>query len=139
MSNRLMHVLIVVALLWAYLPAPGPAPGPTPDVQPITEGVAVLIVEETADRQNLPESQLQIFRGTELRRWMDDNKVAHRMWDQDLNGDDLKHEDKGWQDAMSQPRQAVPWIYISNGKTGFSGPLPQTVDATKDLVGRYLP
>lgn len=39
--------------------------------------------------------------------------------------------------AMARPRTALPWILISNGTSGFEGPLPGTVSETLALMRKY--
>lgn len=119
-------------------PGPGPGPGPTPvppDPQPpapIAEpGLHVLIVHETEDK--LTPKQKAIVTSTTLRGYLDGacakdkDGPGYRIWDkdqQDVSGD-LPH----WQAAMKRTAgKPTPWIIISNGKTGFEGPLPGSLD-----------
>ncbi len=44
-----------------------------------------------------------------------------------------------WQAAMKRPRGSLPWIVVSNGTTGYEGPLPANLDATTALVLKYVP
>lgn len=139
MNGEFVKLILLIAGLWYFtqnpVVPPGPGPEPNPHIDPITATASVLIVEETADRQNLPESQIEILRGVPFREWMDSHKVAYRIWDQNVNPE---HETKGWQDALKASRKSLPWIYITNGSKGFSGPLPRTVDDTQALIGKYL-
>jgi hypothetical protein len=43
-----------------------------------------------------------------------------------------------WKTAMGRRRTSVPWIIISNGKTGFEGPLPGARAATPDQAVEEL-
>ncbi len=56
------------------------------------------------------------------------------MWDA---GVDASQESQLWQDALKRKRGALPWLVISNGKSGFEGPLPATVDETLTLLKKY--
>ena len=102
---------------------------PTPDVEPapiVAEGLNILIVEETSARNQLPRKQQEVFTSVRLRKWLDDHDTEFRIWDQDV---DSKFDDEKWQDALKVERKSLPWLYASNGKSGFSGPLPESVDA----------
>lgn len=113
-------------------------PPPVPDVDPPipTAEFRVLILEETADRSKLPLSQLSVITSAPLRTWLKENGVKWRVWDQNI---DAANEDAAWQAALKLPHGPLPWIHVSNGTTGFSGPLPLTVEETKTLIGKYKP
>lgn len=133
----------------APIPPPGPGPKPVPpgpDVDPNApppiagEGFRVLIVYETG--QNLPAAQSPILFGKTIREYLDAKTVldadgrthAWRIWDKDV---DASGESKSWQDALARPRKSIPWILISNGTTGYEGPLPATVDEALALLKKY--
>lgn len=125
-------------------PGPEPKPpGPTPDPAPIpVAGLRVLIVEETGERSKLPANQALILGSTVIRSWLnsacakgaDGKTPEYRIFDKDVS---LAAESKVWQDAMARPRTQVPWLIISNGKTGYEGALPATVDETLALLKKF--
>jgi hypothetical protein len=127
-------------------PDPGPGPGPKPDPPspaPIPgAGLRVLIVYETADSAKLPPAQQSILFGQPMRDYLNakcvvgpDGKTKEwRIWDKDVATGSVT---KLWQDAMKRPRQSLPWVVISNGTSGFEGPLPADVDAMKKLIDTY--
>jgi hypothetical protein len=126
-------------------PGPNP-PGPTPPgPAPIpTAGLRVLIVEETADRPKLPAGQAAIFTSAALRDWLDancaktpDGKAPDwRILDKDADlALDLPH----WRQAMALPRSTLPWLIVSDGSRGYSGPLPATEAETLALLDAYRP
>lgn len=137
----------------ARTPAPpGPSPpGPTPPsptppqpAPPIAgEGNRVLIVYETGD--NYPAAQAVVFTSGVIRDYLDRKTIkdqanpngAYRIWDKDVN---LNHPSvsTSWKAAMARPRQSLPWVVISNGRTGFEGPLPPDVPQTLALLRKYL-
>lgn len=94
-------------------------------------GLAVLIVEEVEERGKLTKEQLNALSSQELRDWLNANCIVSadgktrewKVWDKDQ---DMTYATPMWKSAMAVPRQSVPWIVISNGKSGFSGPLPST-------------
>lgn len=122
---------------------PDPVPPQPPAPIPVT-GFRVLIIEESAERAKLPVAQLKILFDKGVRDYLNskcvkgaDQKTAEwRIWDKDA---DASGEAKHWQDALKRPRQSVPWVIISDGKTGYEGPLPATVEAALELFKRYAP
>ncbi len=130
-----------VTLLVGEVP-PGPTPPPVPPVPPdpvppdpkppapIPEaGLRVLVVYESSELSKLPPAQLAIVYSKGIREYLNtkcamgpDGKTKEwRIWDKDV---DTSSESKLWQTAMKRPRASVPWVLISNGTTGFEGPLP---------------
>lgn len=146
-------VLLIAFLLWFGLTQrdvtpPGPTPDPVPpvvvdppppvvDVKPLIDGdgLHVLIVEEVDDRRSLSRDQLAIITSSTLRGWFTDHKAAWKVWDQNM---DTSHEPAKWQAAMKIERASLPWLIVScKGKPNFSGPLPATMDATLEVLGKY--
>lgn len=123
------------------VPIPQPDPQPQPDDKvPIKEpGLRIMIVYESRD-VNRPSVQGTIMFSTTLREYARTHCVTvnrnpeFRLFDKDVS---LTGESKIWQDAMARPRQSLPWLLISNGKAGYEGPLPATLDATMALVKKY--
>lgn len=122
---------------------PGPTP-PTPDPDnpaPIpADGFRVLIVYESADLSKLPANQQSALFSRKVRDYLDSKCVqdgqtkAWRVWDKDI---DVVAESRLWQDAMKREKKTLPWIIISNGKTGFEGPLPENADKTLELLKKF--
>lgn len=118
-------------------PVPPQPPAPIP-----ADGFRVLIVYESAESGKIPASQQAILFTQSVRAYLNERCAAGadgktkewRMWDKDV---DTSAETKVWQDAMKRPRQQVPWIVISDGKTGFEGPLPGNVADTLSLLKKY--
>lgn len=119
-------------------PGPGPKP-PSPDNPPPIpgDGLRVLMVYESA-KTNEP-GNLPLF-SKRVRDYLDEKcarvngEPERRIYDKDI---DTSRDSKTWQDAMKRPRTATPWLIISNGKTGFEGPLPPSVEATLDLLKKF--
>lgn len=107
-------------------------PPPSPPI-PVTS-LHVLILEETENRNLLPSSQVLIFTSTKIRKWLGDNGAKWRIWDKDV---DATREDKVWQDALKIERGDLPWVIVSDGAKGYSGPLPKTVDEMIELLEKY--
>lgn len=128
-------------------PPKPPEPKPVDPVDPAAPipaaGLRVLIVFESADLAKMPPAQSAAIYSAKVREYLNANCVvgtdAHqtrewRMWDQDT---DVSGESKLWQDAMKRPRKSIPWVIVSNGRTGFEGPLPANADELLALVRKY--
>ncbi len=125
---------------WHHPIDPNP-PGPTPTPAPIpVAGFRVLIVYESS--QALPSKQQAILTSATVIDYLDKkcvptpdgNKRGWYIVDKDTS---FKNESKTWQDAMARPRRSIPWILISDGKTGTEEPLPATVEDTISLLKKY--
>jgi hypothetical protein len=107
------------------------------------DGGHVLIVYEAEDLSEYPAEQALIFQSVEFREWLDektsedaDGHENSRIWDQDT---ETQYIDDVWKDALAEPRDDLPWLVISDGSKGvFRGPLPESIDETKDLISRYI-
>lgn len=122
-------------------PEPKP-PEPNPDKPPFpAEQFTVLIVHETMDK--LPPAQRAIITSVLVREYLtkkcpklSDGQTAFRIWDWNTDPkDDLPIFQAAW--AAKPAREKIPWLIISDGKTGFSGPLPGTISDTLTLLKKY--
>jgi hypothetical protein len=130
------------------MPPPGPEPEPKPKPKPVdpapipVAGLRVLIVEEATQRHTLSQGQRAILLGKQFRDFLelkcvvgpDSRTKEYRIYDADIS---MSGESKLWQDVMKRPRSSIPWIVISNGTTGFEGPLPNSVEDAIALVNKY--
>lgn len=119
-------------------PEPDPEPQPSPAPIPAAGFRAMIIYEQSA---NLTREQQAILTGATVREFLAANCVkdergrpAFRIYDQNA---DLSRDDKIWRDAMALPRAGLPWLIVSNGKAGYSGPLPPDPDKTVEVFARY--
>ncbi len=134
MSYRSIILLVVATLNllyqqgWLGALTPG---GPPPIA---LDGLNVLVVEETEARPLLPGGQIAVLQSTAIPNYVEGKGGVYRELDQQPSTANLS---KPWQDAMARPRQSLPWILVSNGKSGFEGPLPPTEEATLELVKKY--
>lgn len=117
-----------------------PRPRPIPDVvvEPPMPGLnfGVLIVESRNERARLSRGQLETLQSAEFRRWLANNGAEHRIWDENT---DISRESEPWQKGMRRPRDSLPWLIVSNERTGFTGPLPPTLEETIALLERFKP
>jgi hypothetical protein len=124
-------------------PGPTPPPDPPGPAPPIpAAGLHVLMVYEDKELPKLPPGQYSVLYAKAVRDYLNakcaagpDGKTKQwRTWDKDTNA---TGESKLWQDALARPRQRTPWIIISNGKTGYEGPLPNSVEDALKLLKIY--
>lgn len=120
-------------------PGPGPTPDPTPAPIP-SAGLRVLILYETSELSKLPISQASILSSTALRRYLDEKCVRagqtpeYRIYDKDT---DLSKESELWRAAAKRPFTTLPFLVVSNGKTGWEGPLPTSLEETMAIIKRH--
>jgi hypothetical protein len=119
---------------------PGPKPTPAPIQRP---GLHVLILYDAEDTQ-LPKGQRNILEGKQVRDWLEANTVQDpdipswkTYWIAPHKTDVLKMP-KVWQDAFNRPHASIPWVIISNGTTGFEGPLPNSPAEFIALAQKYV-
>ena len=105
-------------------------------------GLRVLIVVESAKLGEMPEPQRQILFGMRTRLWLNDNcaksedgQPEWRVLDQDTEFPESC--DEVWCKALARERSEIPWVVISNGKTGFEGALPNNINDFLKLVEQY--
>jgi hypothetical protein len=130
---------------------PAPPVPPTPPIPPEppapfpATGLHVLILEESGARAGLTPGQYAAILGADFRALLaakcvkdaDNPMSAFRIWDYDA---DASAESKPWRDAMKckpADKGKLPWVVISNGKAGFSGPLPSRIEDCVALVNQY--
>ncbi len=124
-------------------PIDPPQPKPVDPPAPIpAAGLHVLVVYESADLSKYPSGQQAAIYAKSVRDYLNatcpagpDGKTRQwRMWDKDT---DATEEQKLWQDALKRARTQTPWVIVSNGTTGFEGPLPASADEMLALLKRY--
>jgi hypothetical protein len=142
------EVSIVVKPDKAPEPGPDPTPDPTPDPDvkpPIPDpGFRVLIMfeSESKDSNKLPALQKAIIWGADTRAYLDQvcvkepsGRSAWRMFDPDQ---DVSGEYDVWKTAMQRKPDKLPWVLISNGKTGYEGPLQDTPSKFMEECKKHL-
>lgn len=120
-------------------PAPDP---PTPADELPIEGVGlrVLVVYESSELSRLPETQKQVLSSTIVREFLnshcakDGDTYEYRFYDQNA---DMTFANDRWKKAMAKARKSVPWVAISNGRKGYSGPLPLSIEEMLALLKKY--
>lgn len=136
---RLVGFAIVVWLVMTGRIGPivGP-PAPTPDA-----GFRAAILEETGERDKLTSGQRAAILSTadgSVRDYCAKHCVqvngAAEFRVVDAN-DSFELETETMKRLLARPHTSVPWIIVSNGKTGAEGPLPQTEEETLALLKRF--
>ncbi len=77
--------------------------------------LCVLIVRESADVAKYTTDQLNAINGTTWRAYVKEKGGAFRVADPN---DDLSLEAPWVAEAMKIERESLPWVLVSNGKTG---------------------
>jgi len=128
---------------------PGPTPpGPTPPTPPApipATGLHVLILTDSTSTTNLPPAQQMALFAQDVRQYLnstcptdaDGQTKSWRIWPKSI---DATGESQLWQDALKRGTanaKSYPWILVSNGKTGFEGPLPADAASLLDLLKKY--
>lgn len=103
------------------------------DNHSLTEKCDVLIIAETNSYDKLPAEQRLILQSDEVKQFLEDNFDDYRIIDPNDNNLEQK-----WIDAKNRPTLSLPKILISDGKIGIEGPLPPTIDATLDLLKKWV-
>jgi hypothetical protein len=136
--NQLLILTIACFVLAALIPSGG---GGLPFV-PSTGEVSIAIVEETAERSLLPESQLSILNSTVLRDWAQTHcdkgaggSPEFRVLDVDA---DVSNMPEKWREIVARAKgQSLPYLAVSTGRSGAEGDLPLTEAETMAVLRRY--
>lgn len=113
-------------------PRPEPGPGPSPQPSPfVAETLHVLIVRES---ENVTPQQQAILDAGAWQDYVRSRQGRYLIHDPDSPTDRL---DATWRDALSRPHGPLPWIVVSNGRSGTEGPLPNSLDGLLDLLKRF--
>lgn len=118
---------------------PTPPNPPTPSDPPIAgDGLRVLIIYNSKAEDKLTKGQQDVIFGSKFRTYInsavvmgpDGKTPERRIWPEDIQAGD---EDKKWINALKRPRTASPWLIVSNGKTGYEGPLVDEDSTVKKI------
>jgi hypothetical protein len=123
-------------------PPPAPPAPPTPAAPIAGDGLRMLIVYDSARLDKLTTGQQAAVYGKSTRDYLNaktplgsDGKTHEwRIWDKGVSTD---AEEKVWQDAMKRPHPTLPYLIVSNGKSGYEGPLPAGVDDAMTILKKF--
>lgn len=126
-TRKVLFLLLLMVCLPRIIDVPAVVPVDPVTPPPITvDHLAVLIVEETADRNTLPTGQRDILVDQQWRAWVESHGGDWRV----LDDDTPTATDEPWvQTAAAVPRTKLPWVVMGNGKSGYSGPLQADLPA----------
>lgn len=125
------------------IPPGPPNPPPTPsNPAPIAgDGFKVLMVYDALTLTKLPRAQQAIFYSADIRNYLNSKcttgAAGTKDWRVWTKTTDVSGEADYWQAAAKREQKSYPWIVISNGKTGYEGSLPNTVEDTLKLLKTY--
>lgn len=110
-------------------PDPKPVP-PSPAPFPVN-GLAALIVYESSEISKHPGLS-DVMSGSKTNDYMAAKGIKGGFLKLDKDSD-VSGLDAWVKEAWKVPRPSLPWLVISNGEAGYSGPVP------KDTQGVHLP
>lgn len=129
--------IAAIALWWAFKPdtpvVPVPPKPPVVVVKPPIEvdGLRVLIVQESEDAT--PKTAAVVL-AQDWRTYVKSKGGDFRCLDDDV---DVSGDAPEWATALARERKSLPWVIVSNGKTGFEGPLPLGDGELLALIRKY--
>lgn len=130
-------------------PTPKPQPDPQPKPQPGPQNLRVLILYESEDLITMPPEQAAILTSVALREYLDKHcpnetldksktSRSYRFYDKD---DDMSKAPSVWAQTVKYAKEKnipVPSILIvGTERELYSGPLPESVDKTLELLRKY--
>lgn len=140
---NLVGGILCALMIWIgshQQPGPGPTPDPTPvvvDDAPFpSEGLTVVIIEEAEVRMRgeLSSGHFAALTSGSVREWAQQAGAHLRVFDQHTPTSGMTETESA---AFKLKFDSLPWIHIAHGKKGFTGPLPDGVDATISLMDKY--
>lgn len=126
----------------AVTPIPVP-PTPVADAPIAAPGFHVLLVFQDKDAPKLPKGQFAAIYSGVVRDYLTSHCAADpgsdlkgwRFWDVET---DVSQAPKHFQDAFARVKgKQMPWLLVSDGKTGYDGPLPATVEEITAILKKY--
>lgn len=142
MKDTLAIIAIAVCLFFGLFGVPSipvlvPKPVVVVEEAPFpSDGLTVVIIEETEARMRgeLSPGHFAALASNDVREWAKAAGAHFRVFDQHTPTAGMTETELA---AFNLKFDSLPWIHISNGKTGFTGPLPDGVEATIALMEKY--
>tara|TARA_R100000951_G_scaffold70820_1_gene59715 strand:- start:1483 stop:2268 length:786 start_codon:yes stop_codon:yes gene_type:complete len=115
-----------------------------PTVEPpiAEDGLRVMIVVESSQISQMDPKQREILFNLKTRTYLnrrcikgEDGQPSWRIMDPDTEFPDGC--DSIWCQALARDRETVPWLVVSNGKTGVEMPLPKTMNDFLEVVEKF--
>lgn len=128
-----LKLLILIAIAWVMVRGGGEDILPGGDA-PI-KAKAVVIIEDTNSRGRLPVEQLSILTSTKFKERYESQGVPVRIIEE-LQLDEL--DDSLLEEVDDLEIGSLPWLIVSNGRSGVSQELPGTIEETQTLIDPYF-
>ncbi len=114
-------------------------PGKVEPPPPVVGPVAMLIVENVKERDELPQDQRDVLASPRIRQYLRDHgraagKDALRIY---WEGMEAETAPPFWREGFARPRTRTPWLVITNGRAGIEGPLPADETAVLEILKRF--
>jgi len=139
--STLAAVALILLGLWFQFmgPSPGPGPEPPPPPPPVVEELYVLFLYESDDVDD-DRWLANILTSQKIRR-LESDKVELLYADDDEKDEKGDPTHKPWIDHAEEKGWKWPHIIMADqdGNLVHHGEVPRTVDATVELIGRYVP
>lgn len=116
----------------------------TPDTPPPIDGpgLRMMIVYETGNLPLYPSAQRSAMFSQKVRDYLrpklykDDNTYP-ALWTVDKDSPPLRVPDWVKTTLDKYKGQTLPYLIVSNGKTGYTGPVPENTDKLLELLKKY--
>lgn len=130
-QNPLLGIgLMLAACLAFWALSAGVVPGGSAPFP--ADKLCVLIVTESSKPNTVTREQLVQINSTAARALV--GMENFKVYDPDSSPE----LDMQWAlDALAVPRTSIPWLYVSNGRSGYSGPLPANEAALLELLKKH--
>lgn len=145
MNARASFQTVLIALVLGFVAGRASDGWHLPDVLPIVKtdpapipgnALRVLVVSETGE-QGEPDP----FNAVPVRQYIDQKGGEIRLWDDDMTDADLANAPSEFRNGYAKAKGAagfkMPWVTLTNGTTGYSGPRPATPDECLALLKKY--
>lgn len=103
------------------------------------EGLHGLVIYDEGARLQMPPAQIAAFEGADVIDWTQANAKAFLKLDKDASEGDLSEKwvRDAWQSYKDKSKGVLPWVVISNGKSGTSQAFPDNPAAAIELLSKY--
>ncbi len=128
-------------------PDPDPDPDPKPNAPFPSDGFAVIVLKEASETGTLTPAQRSILTSSKVLKYINSKAVKvgdgvfFRAWDDDYTEAQLSAVAPelalAYRESKKLADGRLPWICISTGDGGYSGPLPATLDEMMTLLQKY--
>lgn len=152
------HGQDVYAKVWLKIksgtdpPIPDPKPDPDPKPIPIPGKLTAVFLKDEERLAQAPSAQVVVLTSDKIRKYLKTHcatgtngtlpeyRVLNNNPDSDISQESPNMQ-KAYKTALQEmsaaPTKPIIWLAVSNGVTGYSGPLPSNEDETLLLLKKY--